>query len=146
MGQSQQVFCKKCILMFRAMHENLACNYITQITSRKWHFFDTTTLTWPRKSLAKVNTIILISRCKRLSTCPKSRVADVYSVSQNHTHTHTHTHTPVTWCPLKQTRMLQFVHPRVHVMLHIYLSRTANPNSRCVHFPPTASSLVAVAW
>ena len=30
---------KKCILMFRAMHENLACNYITQITSRKWHFF-----------------------------------------------------------------------------------------------------------
>ena len=26
---------KKCILMFRAMHENLACNYITQITSRK---------------------------------------------------------------------------------------------------------------
>ena len=29
---------KKCILMFRAMHENLACNYITQITSRNWHF------------------------------------------------------------------------------------------------------------
>ena len=72
---------KKCILMFRAMHENLACNYITQIMSRKWHFFDTTTLTWPRKSLAKVNTIILISRCKRLSTCPKSRVAHTHSVS-----------------------------------------------------------------
>ena len=32
-------FVKKCILMFRAMHEHLACNYITQITSRKWHFF-----------------------------------------------------------------------------------------------------------
>ena len=28
-------FVKKCILMFRAMHEHLACNYITQITSRK---------------------------------------------------------------------------------------------------------------
>ena len=78
---------KKCIFMFRAMHENLACNYITQITSRKWHFFDTTILTWPRKSLAKVNTIILISRCKRLSTCPKSRVAHTHSVSQNLTHT-----------------------------------------------------------
>ena len=109
---------KKCILMFRAMHENLACNYITQITSRKWHFFDTTTLTWPRKSLAKVNTIILISRCKRLSTCPKSRVAHTHSISQNLSHTHT----LVTWRPLKQTRMLQFVHPRVNVMLRIYLS------------------------
>ena len=84
---------KKCILMFRAMHENLACNYITQITSRKWHFFDTTTLTWPRKSLAKVNTIILISRCKRLSTCPKSRVAHTHSVSQNLSLSLSHTHT-----------------------------------------------------
>ena len=28
-------FVKKCILMFRAMHEHLACTYITQITSRK---------------------------------------------------------------------------------------------------------------
>ena len=87
-------FVKKCILMFRAMHENLACNYIMQITSRKWHFFDTTTLTWPRKSLAKVNTIILISRCKRLSTCPKSRVAHTHSVSQNLSHTHTSYVTP----------------------------------------------------
>ena len=89
---------KKCILMFRAMHENLACNYITQITSRKWHFFDTTTLTWPRKSLAKVNTIILISRCKRLSTCPKSRVAHMHFSLRISL---THTHTPVTWRPLK---------------------------------------------
>ena len=136
-------FVKKCISMFRAMHGNLACNYITQITSRNWHLFDTTTLTWPRKSLAKVNTIILISRCKRLSTCPKSRVAHMHSVSQNLTHTHTHT--PVTWRPLKQTCMLQFVHPRVHVMLHIYLRRKANPNSSCIHSPPAASSLVAVA-
>ena len=32
-------FVKKCILMFRAMHEHLASNYITQIMSRKWHFF-----------------------------------------------------------------------------------------------------------
>ena len=85
---------KKCILMFRAMHENLACNYITQITSRKWHFFDTTMLTWPRKSLAKVNIIILISRCKRLSTCPKSRAAHTHSVSQNLTHTNTSYLTP----------------------------------------------------
>ena len=85
---------KKCILMFRAMHENLACNYITQITSRKWHFFDTTTLTWLRKSLTKVNTIILISRCKRLSTCSKSRVAHTYSVSQNLSLTHTSYVTP----------------------------------------------------
>ena len=84
-------FVKKCILMFRAMHEHLASNCITQITSRKWHFFYRTTLTWPRKSLAKVNTIILISRCKWLSTCPKSRVAHMHSVSQNLTHTHTHT-------------------------------------------------------
>jgi len=134
-------FVKKCILMFRAMHEHLACNYIMQITSRRWHFFDTTTLTWPRKSLAKVNTIILISRCKRLSTCPKSRVAHMHSVSQNLSHTHT----PVTWHPLKQTCMLQFVHPRVHVMLRIYLSRKANPNSSCIHSPAAASSLVAVA-
>ncbi len=139
MGQSQQVFCKKCILMFRAMHEHLACNYITQITSRKWHIFYTTMLTWPCKSLAKVNTIILISRCKRLSTCPKSRVAHTHSVSQNLSHT------PVTWHPLKQTHMLQFVHPRVHVMLRIYLSRKANPNSSCIHSPPAASSLVTVA-
>ena len=28
-------FVKQCILMFRAMHEHLSCNYITQITSRK---------------------------------------------------------------------------------------------------------------
>ena len=76
-------FVKKCILMFHAMHENLACNYITQITSRKWHFFDTTTLTWPRKS-----------RCKRLSTCPKSRVAHTHSVSQNLSHKHTSYVTP----------------------------------------------------
>ena len=87
-------FVKKCILMFRAMHENLACNYITQITRRKWHLFDTSTLTWPRKSLAKVNTIILIARCKRLSTCPKSRVAHTHSVSQNLSHTHTSYVTP----------------------------------------------------
>ena len=32
-------FVRKCILMFCAMHEHLSCNYITQITSRKWHFF-----------------------------------------------------------------------------------------------------------
>ena len=87
-------FVKKCILMFRAMHEHLSSNYITQITSRKWHLFYTTTLTWPRKSLAKVNTIILISQCKRLSTCPKSRVAHTHSVSQNLSHTHTSYVTP----------------------------------------------------
>src|SRR3989337_1898872 len=75
-------FVKKSILMFRAMHEQ-------EVT-----FCYTTTLTWPRKSLAKVNTIILISRCKRLSTCPKSRVAHTHSVSQNHTHTHTSGVTP----------------------------------------------------
>ena len=87
-------FVKNCILMFCEMHEHLACIYITHITSRKWHFFDTTTLTWPCKSLAKVNTIILISRCKRLSTWPKSRVAHTHSDSQNLSHTHTSYVTP----------------------------------------------------
>ena len=65
-----------CLYLYNANHKQ-------EVT-----FFYTTTLTWPRKSLAKVNTIILISRCKRLSTCPKSRVAHTHSISQNLSHTH----------------------------------------------------------
>ena len=131
---------KSCILMFHAMHENLACNYITQITSRKWHFFDTTTLTWPCKSLAKVIPLYLYPDAKGWV-----HVRRVESHTRTLSLRISHTHTPVTWHPLKQTHMLQFVHPRVHVMLRIYLSRKANPNSSCIHSPPAASSLVAVA-
>ena len=80
-----------------------------------------------------------MQKVEYMSEEAKSRVTHTYSISQNLTHI------PVSSRSLKHTCMLQFVLPRVHVIVRIYLSRTVNPNSSCIHSPPAASSLVAVA-